>query len=90
MRFEPMAIGFLTYGGFTIGSKVIVNRIHWLILIISAIVAYLFPSPYMTPIVIALGGLATALKFRNLQKIKKTPIRIKWANFILMAERIES
>ncbi len=84
MRFvEPMAIGFLTYGGFTIGSKVIVNRIHWLILIISAIVAYLFPSPYMTPIVIALGGLATALKFRNLQKIKKTPIRIKWANFIL-------
>ena len=84
MRFvEPMAIGFLAYGGFTIGSKVIVSQIHWLILIISAAVAYLFPSPYMTPIVITLGGLATALKYRSLQKMKKTPIRIEWANFIL-------
>ena len=84
MRFvEPMAIGFLAYGGFSIGSKVIKSRIHWLILTTSAIVAYLFPSPYMTPIVIALGGLVTAIRYRRLQKMKKAPIRIEWANFIL-------
>jgi chromate transporter len=38
MRFvEPMAIGFLAYGGFSIGSKVIKSRIHWLILTTSAL-----------------------------------------------------
>ena len=84
MRFvEPMAIGFLTYGGFTIGSKVISSKLHWLILLLSAIIAYIFPSPYMTPIVIILGGFVTSLQFRRLKKMNKTPIRIEWANFIL-------
>ncbi|MFN4146343.1 MAG: chromate efflux transporter [Runella sp.] len=84
MRFvEPMAIGFLIFGGYVIGHKVIINRTHWLIMMLGAVLAFFFPSPYMTPVVIVLGGLITSLQFRKLQKMEKTPIRIEWANFIL-------
>lgn len=84
MRFvEPMAIGFLAFGGYTIGAKVIHKNTHWFILITAAITAYLFPSPYMTPIVIVLGGFVTSLGFRKHEKMDKNPIRIQWANFIL-------
>ncbi len=84
MRFvEPMAVGFLAYGGYTIGAKVVQKSSHWLILITSAVVAYLFPSPYMTPIVIVMGGLVTSLQFRKHQKMDKNPIHIEWANFFL-------
>jgi len=84
MRFvEPMAIGFLAYGGYSIGKKVIHKNTHWFILVTTAVIAYLFPSPYMTPIVIVLGGLVTALEFRKHQKMEKKPIRIQWTNFIL-------
>lgn len=84
MRFvQPMAIGFLAFGGYTIGKKVIHDNLHWLILIASATTAYFFPSPYMTPIVIVLGGFATSMRFRRLDKVDKTPIKIKWANFFL-------
>lgn len=84
MRFvEPMAIGFLAYGGYSIGSKVIHNQLHWIILGISALVSYIFPSPYMTPIVVILGGVITSFQYQRLQKLEKTPIRIEWANFFL-------
>ena len=84
MRFvQPMAIGFLAFGGYTIGKKVIHDNLHWFILIASAMTAYFFPSPYMTPLVIVLGGFATAMRFRRLEKVDKTPINIKWDNFFL-------
>jgi len=74
MRFvEPMAIGFLAYGGYTIGTKVIHKNTHWFILITAAVIAYLFPSPYMTPIVIVWVGLLLLWGFANTKKWTKTP-----------------
>ncbi|MEZ4900320.1 MAG: chromate transporter [Spirosomataceae bacterium] len=84
MRFvQPMAIGFLAFGGYTIGKKVILDHLHWFILMASALTAYFFPSPYMTPIVIVLGGVVTALRFQRFDRVDKTPIKIKWDNFFL-------
>lgn len=84
MRFvEPMAIAFLIYGGLNIGSKVILTSSHWIILVISTVIAYSFPSPYMTPVVIVVGGLATSLQYQKHTKMDKTPIHIEWANFFL-------
>ncbi|MCU0340264.1 MAG: chromate efflux transporter [Spirosomaceae bacterium] len=84
MRFvAPMAVGFLAYGGISIGEKVILRKIHWVIMAVAAVIAYTFPSPFMTPIVIVGGGVVTSLQFRKLQKMEKTPLQIQWANFIL-------
>ena len=84
MRYiEPMAIAFLIYGGYSIGKKVIYRKIHWIILAVTAIIAYIFPSPYMTPIVVILGGLATSLEYQKLARVEKKSIHIDWRNFFL-------
>jgi chromate transporter len=78
-----MAVAFLIFGGWSIGKKTVKTPTHLIILAISALVVYVFPSPYMTPLVIVLGALVTSLEYRKLKKMKKDPIKIKWANFIL-------
>ncbi len=82
---EPMAVGFLAYGGYKIGEKVIVNPYDWLIMVVSGVVAYIFRSPWVTPIVIILGGVFTSLNYKEQESRAKEPLNIKWANFILWA-----
>lgn len=82
---KPMGVAFIFYAAFTIGRKVITSKTSYLLAILAALAAYFFRSPYITPIWILLGGLATSLKFRNQQKMKKEPFRIEWGNFILWA-----
>jgi chromate transporter len=78
---EPIAIGFLVFGGLKIGQKLIKLSSDWAIMIISAILAYIFRSPWITPIVIVFGGILTAQKYREQKKLKKLPFQIEWANF---------
>ena len=80
---EPMAIGFLAFGGFKIGQKVVHNRLDWLILGISALVAFWFRSPWITPIVIVFGGLVTSFQYNKQPEMEKMGFQIQWANFIL-------
>lgn len=87
MRFarfiQPMAVGFLVVAGYRIGQKVIKNQISLALAVTAAIVAYLFRSPVMTPVVIAVGGLTTALTYEKQQRMEKKPLRVQWANFFL-------
>ncbi|WP_266364400.1 chromate efflux transporter [Tellurirhabdus rosea] len=80
---QPMAVGFLIVAGYRIARKVIHNQLDLVLAIVSALTAYAFPSPFMTPIVIVAGGLATAMTYRKQQVMEKAPIRIQWANFFL-------
>ena len=81
----PMAIGFLAFGGFKIGQKVIGRSVDWLILGVSAVAAYLLNSPWVTPSVIILGGLVTAFGYKSQPTMTKSTLRIQWANFFLWA-----
>ena len=78
----PMAVAFLMYGASSIARKVIHNTQGWSFLVISTILAYLYPSPYMTPVLIITGGLAAALNFKKHEKMEKGPIRILWRPII--------
>jgi chromate transporter len=80
---KPMGVAFILYAAFAIGTKVIKSKTSIVLLILSAIAAYFFRSPYTTPIWILLGGLATSFKFKQQEKMQKDPIRIEWANFFL-------
>jgi chromate transporter len=82
---EPMAIAFLAFGGFKIGQKVITKRVDWLIMGVSAVVAYIFASPWVTPIVIVLGGFVTSLGYKSQPPMAKNGFKIEWANFLLWA-----
>ena len=78
----PMAVAFLLFGGYNITRKVISNRQDWGLLIISIILAYLYPSPYMTPVLIISGGIISSMKYRQLEMMEKEPIRISWRPII--------
>ncbi|WP_373331190.1 chromate transporter [Salmonirosea aquatica] len=79
----PMAVALLMHGGYRIARRVVHDQQGWLLLISSATVAYLFPSPFMTPIVIVMGGVVASLNYRKQPRMEKTPMRIEWSNFIL-------
>lgn len=78
----PMAVAFLMYGAYSIARKVIHNAQAWSFLIISIILAYLYPSPYMTPVLIISGGIAASLNFKKHEKMDKGPIKITWRPLI--------
>lgn len=79
----PMAVGFLIIAGYRIGQKVIKNQVSLALAITAALVAYVFRSPVMTPIVIVAGGLTTALTYEKQEKMEKKPLQVQWANFFL-------
>lgn len=78
----PMAVAFLMHGAYAIARKVIHNAQGWTFLIISTLLAYLFPSPYMTPVLIVSGGVAASLNFRKHEKMDRGPIKITWRPLI--------
>lgn len=78
----PMAVAFLMYGAYSIARKVIHNAQSWLFLGISIILAYLYPSPYMTPVLIISGGVAASLNFRKHERMERGPIKITWRPLI--------
>lgn len=80
---QPMAVGFLIVAGYRIGQKVIKNQVSLALSITAALVAYVFRSPFMTPVVIAIGGLTTALTYEKQQRMEKKPLQVQWANFFL-------
>ncbi len=80
---QPMAVGFMIYGVFGLGQKLLISKSAISLFVLATIIAYFFPSPYITPILIFLGGLFASLKFRRQEKMVKQPIKIQWANFLL-------
>lgn len=82
---KPMGVAFIIYAAYAIGIKVIKTKTSVFLMILAAIAAYIFHSPYITPIWILLGGLATSFKFGQQEKMEKQPIKIEWANFFLWA-----
>jgi chromate transporter len=80
----PMAAGFLLYACFTAFPLAIKNTITWIIMIISAVVTYVFfKQPAIFPAVIILGGITTNLSRKRIPQIEQKPKKIKWWNFWL-------
>lgn len=82
---QPMAIGFLTYAAVRAFHTTIKSKSDRIIMIFSLFICYLFfKTPWIFPLVIILGGLATILT-ENRERVydKYLPRRIKWGNIYL-------
>ena len=80
----PMAAGFLVYAAVAAFPHAIRNTITWLIMIISAAATYLlFKQPWIFPLLIITGGIATNLSRKRILQIEQKPKKIKWWNFWL-------
>ncbi len=81
---QPMAVGFITFAAFKITSKVIESKSGILVLILSTLLSLKASSPFLFPVLILIGGLVTAIKYKRQPKIEKNePFKIKWSNFLL-------
>lgn len=80
---QPMAVGFMVVAGYRIGQKVITDKISLGLALMAAVISYLFRSPVSTPIIIAIGGLTTALAYKQQERMEKQPLRVEWSNFFL-------
>jgi chromate transporter len=82
---KPIGVAFILFAAFLIGRKVIVTKTAFWLMATSAVLGYLFRSPYLAPALILIGGLISSAKYRKQQKMEKKPIKIRWGNLILWA-----
>ena len=80
----PMAAGFLLYASVNAFPHGVRNTITWMIMLISTAVTYfLFKIPFVFPLVILVGGIATNLSKKRIPQVEQKPAKIKWWNFWL-------
>ncbi len=83
---QPMAVGFLAYASAKSFHFAITNQITSIIFAVSTLVIFLlFKSPWIFPVLIALGGLITNLSSRRIPQKGVPPKKIKWGNIWLFA-----
>lgn len=82
---SPMAIGFLAYAAFKAYQVSIKNTITQIIMFVALIGTYfLFKTPWVIPILIVCGGIATNFSDRRIpEKEVIKPRQIRWTNIWL-------
>jgi chromate transporter len=82
---QPMAIGFLAYAGIKAFRISVNNPITQIIMLVTMTVTYLlFKTPWIFPLLIVLGGIATNFSSKRIpNKEKVKPKQIRWRNMWL-------
>jgi chromate transporter len=82
---QPMAIGFLAYAAFKAYGLSIKNTITQIIMLVALLGTYfLFKTPWVIPVLIILGGIATNFSDRRIpEKEVIKPKQIRWTNIWL-------
>jgi len=86
-KFIPsLAVGFLVYASVMAFGISIRNTITWVIMLVGIAATYfLFNSPWVFPLLIVLGGVATNLSHKRIPQVERKPSKIKWWNIWLFA-----
>lgn len=79
---QPMAIGFLGYAAFKAYQISIKNTITTVIMLVALVATYfLFKTPWIIPVLIVCGGIATNFSDRRIpEKEVVRPRQIRWTN----------
>ncbi|MBK6267024.1 chromate efflux transporter [Marivirga sp. S37H4] len=80
---QPIAVGFVGVAAYRICLKVIHTKSSIILLILSAVITVFTSSPYLFPILILCGGLATTFKYKRQPIQKKNKMKIKWTALII-------
>ena len=86
-KFIPsLAVGFLVYASVMAFGVSIRNTITWIIMLLCVISTYvLFKTPWIFPLLIVFGGVATNLSHKRIPQHETKPKKIKWWNIWLFA-----
>ena len=80
---QPMAVGFVAYGAYTISLKSVNTKKGVAILLVAAVVSYFVRKPFIFPLLLLLAGFATAINYKKLLPEEKEKIVVKWGNLTL-------
>lgn len=80
---QPIAVGFVAVAAYRICLKVIHTKTSFILLILSAIITVFTSSPYLFPVLILCGGLATTFKYKRQPIQEKKKIKIRWTALII-------
>ena len=81
---QPMAIGFLAYAGIKAFGISVNNTITRVIMLVTMTVTYLlFKTPWVFPLFIIFGGIATNFSSKRIPQKEVPPKKIKWANILI-------
>ena len=86
-KFIPsLAVGFLVYASVMAFGVSVRNTITWIIMLIGVVLTYIFfKTPWIFPMLIVLGGIATNLSHKRIPQHETKPRKIKWWNIWLFA-----
>src|SRR6476646_5225609 len=86
-KFVPaLAVGFLVYACVMAFGISVRNTITWVIMLVCVLATYLFfKTPWIFPLLIVLGGVATNLSHKRIPQHETKPRKIKWWNIWLFA-----
>ncbi|MCW3462173.1 chromate efflux transporter [Chitinophaga nivalis] len=82
---QPMAVGFLAYGGIRAFRISINNIATFIIMVVAMFMAFYLKSPWTFPALIILGGIVSNFSNKRIPDIAEKPKKIKWANIWLFA-----
>ena len=82
---QPMAVGFVFYAAFSIGTRSVITKSGIGLMVFAAVAAYFIQSPIVFPVTLLIAGALTAIKYKSQPKEEKKPINLRWNNFFLWA-----
>lgn len=83
---QPMAIGFIIFAAQKTIGKTVKSTEATILMLLAAFVSFFYSSPYLFPVMLLMGGLSTAIKYKNQPKVEEDKsLQIKWSNFYLWA-----
>ena len=81
---QPMAIAFIAYAAFRIYKIAINNTITSVLMVVAAIVTFLyFKTPWVFPVLLLMAGIATNFSRKRIPQIEVRPKQIKWGNLLI-------
>lgn len=79
----PMAVGFIIVAAYRIGSKVIIDKITLILLIMGGATTYFIREPWIYPLVLILGGVVSVITSKEKNLWNRVKISPPWIYLIL-------
>jgi len=81
----PMAVGFIVLAAFRIGKKVAIDGFTVILLVLSGVITYFIRDPWIFPVVLIAGGIASILHSGEKDLWNKVRIKPPWKYLIAFA-----
>jgi len=80
---QPIAVGFVAYGAYSIGLKTITTQRGIVLMILAALFSYFIRTPFIFPIILLVAGCITAFNYKAHPREPKKKFDVAWSNFFL-------